>query len=345
MAMLVNVVADEPRKLSMIKAILEPHHRVAATLLDDVVTSPGTDDAIVVAVDLRLVDNIRRARHILGRLSNLRSRIFLVDGNNRTHVAQAYALGATAVISSPRDILCRLPRSDSPELDDSLLPSAELASSAAAFASIMLTLQHDRRINLRDVDQVAGQVINGLARNGLSAWLSDVRRHHEGTFQHCLLVAGIAAGFSDILQFSDVDMRRLTMAATLHDVGKVKIPIAILDKQGRLDTIETAFMHRHPTIGRELLNGQDDIDPGILFAVKHHHEYLDGTGYPDGLTAPEIPDLVRLLTISDVFAALIERRSYKLPMSGQEAYATLIEMTGKLEAPLVRAFRQVAFAA
>jgi HD-GYP domain-containing protein (c-di-GMP phosphodiesterase class II) len=101
-------------------------------------------------------------------------------------------------------------------------------------------------------------------------------------------------------------------------------------------------MKRHPVIGYELLKAQPEISPEILDGVKHHHEYLDGSGYPDALTAPQISDLVRLLTISDIYAALIESRPYRPPMSGQAAYEILDGMDGKLERSLVKAFRKVA---
>ena len=78
--------------------------------------------------------------------------------------------------------------------------------------------------------------------------------------------------------------------------------------------------------------------------MRHHHEYLDGSGYPDGLTAPQITDLVRSLTISDIYAALIESRPYRAPMTGPAAYKILEGMGGKLEGSLVRAFRKVALA-
>ena len=78
-----------------------------------------------------------------------------------------------------------------------------------------------------------------------------------------------------------------------------------------------------------------------LTAVLSHHEYLDGSGYPRGLRADEVSDLVRMITICDVYAALIERRSYKAPMAPEQAYGTLAAMTGKLDPDLLRAFRQV----
>jgi len=76
--------------------------------------------------------------------------------------------------------------------------------------------------------------------------------------------------------------------------------------------------------------------------VRHHHEFLDGSGYPDGLSNGSIADIVRILTISDIFAALIENRRYRAPMSREDAYDILKGMHGKLEKPLVAAFRDVA---
>src|SRR5450759_928337 len=108
------------------------------------------------------------------------------------------------------------------------------------------------------------------------------------------------------------------MAATLHDIGKARIPLSILDKPGRLDPGEEDIMRRHPVIGYDLLKDISGISPEILDGVRHHHEYLDGSGYPDALMAPEISDPLRLLTISDIFAALIESRPYRPAMSRQK---------------------------
>ena len=98
-------------------------------------------------------------------------------------------------------------------------------------------------------------------------------------------------------------------------------------------------------IGYDLLKDIPDISPDILDGVRHHHEYLDGSGYPDALKASKISDLVRLLTISDIFAALIEKRPYRPAMSRQDAYRILCGMEGKLETSLLRAFRNVALVA
>jgi HD-GYP domain-containing protein (c-di-GMP phosphodiesterase class II) len=155
----------------------------------------------------------------------------------------------------------------------------------------------------------------------------------------------VAVGFALDIKVPNADVKRLGLAATLHDIGKAGIPLSILDKPGRLDQSEEEFMKRHPVIGCELLKDLPGISPEILDGVRHHHEYLDGSGYPDALTAPEISDLVRLLTISDIFAALIESRPYRPAMPRQDAYNILCAMDGKLERSLVRAFRDVALTA
>jgi putative nucleotidyltransferase with HDIG domain len=210
---------------------------------------------------------------------------------------------------------------------------------------MFVAIRNGKSINLTDAENATSEIVDGITQNGLGAWLDDVRRYHEGTFQHCLLVTGVAVGFALDLRFTSADVKRLGMAATLHDIGKARVPLSILDKPGRLEPLEDEIMKRHPVLGYELLKDLAGISPEVLDGVRHHHEYLDGSGYPDALTAPKISDLVRLLTISDIFAALVERRPYKPAMSRQDAYKVLCGMDGKLEGSLVKAFRKVALVA
>ena len=103
-----------------------------------------------------------------------------------------------------------------------------------------------------------------------------------------------------------------------------------------------AVMRKHPQFGIDALATASGLPAEMLDMVVHHHEYLDGSGYPHGLRAQEISDLVRMMTIADVFGALIERRSYKPPMPGAAAYQILLDMGPKLDQDLVRAFHPVA---
>ena len=346
--MLVYFITDEPTKIPAIRAMLEPQYHVVPQLLGGGDTQIGSNAVLVVDADLREMVRVEQIRLILQELNCVREKLFVVQDHLRSMIAQAYALGATAVISRPREITVKLAQIEIAQKaaqSDFAIASPEITDSAAAFASMFSAIRTGKPIRLSDAESATSKVINSIAQNGLTAWLDDVRRYHEGTFQHCLLVTGVAVGFALDLGFAGTDVNRLGMAATLHDVGKAHVPRSILDKRGHLDRSEEEIMRRHPIIGYELLKNISGISPEILDGVRHHHEYLDGLGYPDRLTAPQISDLVRLLTISDIFAALIELRPYSPAMSRQNAYQVLCGMDGKLERPLVKAFRNVALVA
>jgi len=345
--MLVHFVTDEPAKIPAIRAMLEPQYHVTPELLGSGDTQINPNSVLMVDADLRKAVRVEQIRLVVQKLSCIPEKLFVVQNGVRSMVAQAYALGATGVVSRPKEIVVKLAQIEvaaKAAQTDVAIISPAIADSAAAFASMFSAIRRGKPINLSDADQATSQIINCISQNGLSAWLDDVRRYHEGTFQHCLLVTGVAVGFALDIGFTSLDVKRLGIAATLHDIGKARIPLSILDKPDRLDPDEEEIMRRHPVIGYELLKGLSGISPEILDGVRHHHEYLDGSGYPDALMAPEISDLVRLLTISDIFAALIESRPYRPAMSRQNAYEILCSMDGKLEQSLVKAFGNVALA-
>lgn len=345
--MLVHFLTDEPTKLPAIRARLEPRHEVVVGLLGDGDAQIEPHGVLVVDVDLRQACRIEQTRRVLQRLSGTCHKWFVVHNPACSMVAQAHALGATAVISSTKEIVFKLAHIEEAQKAgqrDLAAPSA-LTDCAAAFASMFLAVRAGKPINLCDATRATSEIIDRVQRSGLTSFLDEVRRYHEGTFQHCLLVTGVAVGFAIEIGFSGVDVSRLGVAATLHDIGKACIPLSILDKPGRLAPGEDAIMKRHPVTGYDLLKDISGMTPEILDGVRHHHEYLDGSGYPDGLTSPKISDLVRLLTISDIFAALIEARPYRAPMPRHTAYQILCDMDGKLENSLVKAFRNVALVA
>ena len=346
--MSVHVVADTVVKLSALRAMLEQHYTVTFELLGGAGIRCSESGALVVAADLRIVENIAALKEVLGRLSHVRKRIFLIDQKARLFTVQAYALGATRVLINPvnqANLLAQLADSTPCETGsiDALHGASETATAGAiAIGSMFSAVLSGKPVDVRTAKGAGSRIADNIAEDGLSSWLETVRRHHEGTYQHCLLVTGIAVDFGLSLGLAKPDMERLYSAAMFHDIGKAKIPLAILDKPGRLDAQERALIETHPAAGYEVLKGISGISLEILDAVRHHHEYLDGSGYPDALCAASISDIVRILTISDIFAALIEHRHYKPTMPREQAYEIIRSMHGKLEMPLVAAFRDVA---
>ena len=346
--MSVHVIEDSPGKISSLRSILEPRYRVTHAVPAEMRKISEEFDAIVIAVDLRLVSNIAPLRQADRQIRSARKRIFLIDKKAHLLVAQAYALGATQVL--PNQVtglaLCAqladgLPGEISVEAVSETKAAASLG--ANALADMFSAVLQGMPIDVRETQNAASKIADSIASDGLTDWLDTVRRHHEGTYQHCLLVTGIAVDFGLSLGLARADIQRLYSAAMFHDIGKAVIPVAVLDKPGRLDPHERALVKTHPAAGYDALKGRAGISLEVLDAVLHHHEYLDGSGYPDALCDANITDTVRILTISDIFAALIEdRRRYRPAMARETAYDIICSMRGKLEAPLVAAFKPVA---
>lgn len=270
----------------------------------------------------------------------------LHEENSRTHL-QASVLGATQLL-----------RADAAHSDKIKILSQMIgvAPPVSTGAQASVTAADAAMSRIFDAARGGGAVDPGLIAAGtkfveqavrtvgICDWLEIVWRFDDATHQHCLLVAGLAAGFARSLGLHEADCRRLTQAAVLHDIGKAKIPESVLNKPGILDPEERRVINLHPAYGYAML-ADSGFSEEMLAVVRSHHECLDGSGYPDGLGGAEIPDLVRLVSVCDVYGALIERRSYKAPMSAERAYGILEGMSGKLDGDLVQAFRPFAIQA
>jgi len=340
----IHLIADAPARLAAVRAVLERKHAVTSELLLGPGIQRSNIEALVIHVDLRNIQKICALKKVLEGMARVEKRIFIVDDGAHLSASQAYALGATSVllgqINPPR--LLKEFAEHVPGAPEPGSSAAAAFSGEAALASVFTAIAGGTPIDASDMKGAGALIADAVEEHGLADWLKTVRRHHEGTYQHCLLVTGVAVDFGLALGFPKADIERLHTAAMFHDVGKAKIPLEVLDKPGRLDPAERALIETHPVAGYDALKAAKHISAEVLDAVRHHHEYLDGSGYPDGLTADSICDLVRVLTISDIFAALIEARPYKPTKSRAEGYSILCGMEGKLEKSLVGAFKEVA---
>jgi len=310
-----------------------------------------TVTAVITDVDFRRsveIDHLRRL------LSNLRTSaapiIAILRDNSHLETVQAAAVGATKIfpanvsfsdISAALAPAIQLPAAEAGS-DESATPAQNLEQARRKFGNIFRAAERDEIVDRAEVDNATGFVMAAVTDGGIRQWLEIVWTYDDATYQHCMLVTGLAAEFAAGLRFAAGDSQRLIKGALLHDVGKAKIPLNILNKPGKLTSEELTVMRTHPEIGYDLLRSQGDYEPDLLEVVLRHHEMLDGSGYPGGLVGSQIKDLVRLVTICDIFGALIERRSYKAPMEPAGAFKILQDMEGKLEGALIRAFTPVA---
>ncbi len=138
------------------------------------------------------------------------------------------------------------------------------------------------------------------------------------------------------------EVRALRQAGVVHDIGKISIPDAILLKPGPLTVAETTILREHPVTGEEICRGLGSFKE-VLPIIRHHHERLDGTGYPDGLKGAEIPRTARILQVVDVYDALMTERSYKKAFSRSRSLEILRAETerGWWDLEVVHAFLQL----
>ncbi len=206
-----------------------------------------------------------------------------------------------------------------------------LKASDSILDDIFSTPDSGAPIAVEDIASRTDVLIGSLGESGLAGWVDAVRMHHSLTYQHCLLVTGTLLAFGHHLEMGQADLQRLALGGLLHDIGKADIPLAILDKPAKLTDEEFRLMQTHPVAGVERLKKVKGATEEMTIFARDHHEYLDGSGYPNGLMADNISDPVRLLTIADIFAALIERRSYKPEMKPERAIQIMLDMEGKLD--------------
>lgn len=273
--------------------------------------------------------------------------VFITRKSSRREALQAYAIGATDLVHRPFDgkTLLRKFYGDFELLagtssDFSTEGSPGVAAAFDALQKVFSSAWLGGPLDQIAIGTASEAIVRQIESQSLTSWIEVVRKHHSQTYQHSLLVTGVVVAFGRQLGLSLTDLKRLSFAGILHDIGKARVPVSILEKPGPLDHKESNVMKQHPLSGLDALRAVA-LPADIADSVLHHHEYLDGSGYPHGLKGGEVSDFVRTLTIADIFAALIERRSYKPALSGEQAYQILLDMGPKLDKDLVREFRGI----
>jgi len=346
------LATDRTDASSELANILRSVGEVDSIATADIPEAPaGHFAGVVVDINLRSPESVQQVRNKL-RGDSYRSlpRLFVIADALHHGSMQAWALGATDTIArpfDPADILRRI-RAAFPDTagfdttDRGKMLNRGVEAAHGVMVKIFAKLPAGEPLKFSDIVEAEYKVLKAIKHSSLREWLTAVGCHHIDTYRHCLFVTGFAVAFAQHLGMREDDQRRLARSALLHDVGKAFIPVAILDKPGNLTLEEMNEVRQHPQRGYDALAAQGGFPPEMLDVVLHHHEFLDGTGYPDGLSGQEISDIVRLTTIVDVYAALVEKRAYRLPFTHAKAFSTMEAMGDKFDPHLLQAFRSVA---
>ena len=186
---------------------------------------------------------------------------------------------------------------------------------------------------------ISDTIVNDvLKKDGVGLNLDELKVSDEYTFKHSVDVAAGSIILAKYLGLGADNIRDIGTAGVLHDIGKIMIPNEILNKNGKLTDKEFAVIKNHPVYGYQMLSKNQSIAEPIRRAVLFHHEKFCGGGYPSGLKGNEIPLYARVLSVIDVFDALVTERPYHKAYSVADTLEIMYTMYAQFDAEVFQAF-------
>lgn len=168
--------------------------------------------------------------------------------------------------------------------------------------------------------------------------LARLKRKDDYTYLHSVSVSALMINLGRKLRLAEPMVRECGMAGLLHDVGKLAIPNDILLKPSSLDEAEFEIVRDHPLAGYKILAAANGVSEAALDVCLHHHEKMDGTGYPHALSGEDLSIMTRMAAICDVYDAVTSQRSYNRPWSASEALAKMQSWDGHFDKLILQTF-------
>lgn len=188
-------------------------------------------------------------------------------------------------------------------------------------------------------DQITGELMRAISDNeAIAVDISTLKISDEYTFKHSVDVATMAMIVAKQHGLNNREVYEIGIAGLLHDLGKSKIPNEVLNKPGRLTDEEFAIMKQHSVYGYEILKEKEGYSPAVLLGVLQHHEKMNGKGYPMGVSSEKMHLFAKILSIVDIYDALVTERSYKKAFSQRDAVEMIMSMTQELDLGVMKSF-------
>ena len=194
-----------------------------------------------------------------------------------------------------------------------------------------------------DFTQATTSIANDLMKaihenDAIAVDIDTLKVSDEYTFKHSVDVATMAMVVGRQFGLKDKEIHEIGIAGLLHDVGKSKIPNDLLNKPARLTDEEFVIMKQHSLYGYRILQEKNDISDPIRYGVLQHHEKINGHGYPLGVPDDKITPYARILSVVDIYDALVTERPYKKAFSKRDAVEMIMAMTDELDINAMRSF-------
>ena len=209
---------------------------------------------------------------------------------------------------------------------------ATLSRSKAAVSKTFEDLQVGWAVDLAPLGPVVDDIRAEIERDAKALFsVTRLKKKDDYTYLHSVAVCALMVALAQQMGYENDQARELGIAGLLHDVGKIGTPDDILQKPGELSETERKVIRNHPEHGHTMLSEMRGISPVALDVCLHHHEKVDGTGYPFGLAGEEISVFTRMAAVCDVFDALTSYRSYKKSMSDEMALEKMWSWEGHFD--------------
>jgi HD-GYP domain-containing protein (c-di-GMP phosphodiesterase class II) len=207
----------------------------------------------------------------------------------------------------------------------------------------VLALFHEARLGravdtqdcLPLVDEISASVFR---HPGALISLARLKTRDDYTYMHSVAVCALMVALGRQLGFDDARCREAGLAGLVHDLGKALVPLEVLNKPGKLTDAEFALMKTHPERGHDLLLQGRGVGEGVLDVCLHHHEKMDGSGYPHGLAGERIDLMARMGAVCDVYDAVTSDRPYKSGWDPAESIARMASWRGHFDPAVFTAF-------
>ena len=223
---------------------------------------------------------------------------------------------------------------------------AELAQASKIFAqsrraviSMFQEARMGKTLDTAIAKMLVQEISDSVSRNaGALISLARLKSVDDYTYMHSVAVCAMMVALARQLGLDEEQTRVAGMAGLMHDLGKASMPMEVLNKPGKLTDAEFSIIKKHPELGYRMLLSSHDVDPGVLDVCLHHHEKVDGSGYPNGLKGPDISLLAKMGAVCDVYDAITSNRPYKTGWDPAESLRKMAEWTGHFDPKVFQAF-------
>ena len=224
--------------------------------------------------------------------------------------------------------------------NDELQQAAAICNKGrAAVVSMFNEARMGRTVDTEGCLPLVEEIANSVARNpGALVSLARLKTKDDYSFMHSVAVCALMVSLARQIGMGEEQCRLAGLAGLVHDVGKAVMPLEVLNKPGRLTDAEFDVIRSHPERGHRLLLDGQGVTPAMLDVVLHHHERVDGTGYPHKLQGDAFTQLARMGAICDVYDAITSNRPYKRGWDPAESIARMASWKGHLDPTIFGVF-------